>query len=120
MTQPPSAVAKTGPTLIQRVGVLALGTAMSAWFVARPMYQVLQGLPTIHVNMKMVALSIMVLAMALNIVFLGDKGIPWKKRPDRPATRMQTVTVIVTVIIALAGTGLVWLFFNQHGYHLTF
>jgi hypothetical protein len=84
------------------------------------MYQVLQGAQSIHIAFKGIILGAMMTMAGLNLVLLGDKGIPWKKTPDQPLTTLQKVAVVVTCLAALLLTGAVWLFFHQHGYAMKF
>ena len=54
------------------------------------------------------------------VALFGNKGIPWKKTADQPLTGFQKTVIAATVVGSLAITGLVWLFFRQHGYDLKF
>ncbi len=108
------------PSLLIKLAVLAGGLAALTFFAFWPMYQVLQNQPTVHVTFKGVILGAMLTMAGLNLLLLGDKGIPWKKTPEQPLTTFQKAAVAATVIAALLITGLVWLYFNQHGYSMGF
>jgi len=108
------------PSLLIKLAVFAGGLAALAFFAIWPMYQVLKNEPTVHVTFKGVIFGAMLTMAGLNLILLGDKGIPWKKKPEDPLTGFQKAAVAATVIAALLVTGLVWLFFNQHGYTMGF
>lgn len=109
-----------GPSFLVKAGVLAGGVAALGVFAFWPMCQAMQGEPTVNITFKGVILGAMVTMVGLNLVLLGDKGIPWKKTGDQPLTAFQKAAIGVTVGAALALTGLVWFFFNQYGYSMRF
>jgi hypothetical protein len=114
------ATGSEGPPLLTKLGVLAAGLAALGFFAIWPMAQVLRGEASIQISFKGIILGAMMTMVGLNLTLLGNKGIPWKKTPDQALTSMQKVVVLVTVVAAMVLCGLIWLFFNQHGYEVKF
>jgi hypothetical protein len=76
--------------------------------------------PLYQISFKGIILGAMMTMVGLNLTLLGSKGIPWKKTPEQAFTPLQKGAVLATVVAALALSGLIWLFFNQHGYEVKF
>jgi hypothetical protein len=100
------------------VASLALGLILLATFAVRPMVQVTQHVDGITISFKAILLGAFLTMFAINLVVLKGKGIPWKRDPSIPLTRLQITATIITSLAAMAVVGLVWFFFYQHGYQL--
>lgn len=108
------------PSIWIRLGILAGGLALLGYFAVWPMMQVLRGAVSINITFKGIILASMLTMVGLNLVLLGEKGIPWKRDQSQPLSSLQKISIAVTAIAALVVVGLVWLFFNQHGYEIKF
>lgn len=117
---PVPAAASGLPSIWIRLGILAGGLALLGYFAIWPMMQVLRGVASINITFKGIILASMLTMVGLNLVLLGEKGIPWKRDQSQPLTSLQKISIAATAIAALAVVGLVWLFFNQHGYEIKF
>ena len=104
------------PSFLRKLGILAMGVAALAFFAAWPMYQVAHGERQVTVSLAGIALGAMLTVVGLNLLLLGDRGIPWKKTKDQPLTPFQRLIVAATVIAGLALVAFVYYFLQQHGY----
>jgi len=101
------------------IGLLAIGLILLGIFAIRPMVQVTQHVNGITLSFKAILLGAFCTTFALNMVLLGGKGIPWKRDPGIPLTRLQIVATIVSGVLAMGIVAIVMIFFSMHGYGLT-
>jgi hypothetical protein len=104
--------------LLIGIASLVLGVLVLGFFAVWPMYQVTQHANGITIYFKGILLGAFLTVFAINLVLLKGKGIPWKRNPGIPLTRLQIGATIISCIAAMLVAGLVWLFFYQHGYQL--
>ena len=116
----PPAPATAPPSILAKVGILAGGLVALALFAVWPMYQVSQREASVSISFKGILLGAMLTVLGLNLVFLGDKGLPLKKPKEQPLTGVQKGVLAVTLLAGLGLTALVWLYFKSQGYTVKF
>jgi hypothetical protein len=107
-----------GVPMLKKIGTLAMALGLFGYCAIWPMYQVTERVPKITIWFKGIILGGMLLPISLISLIFGDSGFRWKKTRKQPLRPREVIVIGIAVAAGLGLVGLVYYFFDSHGYKI--